>query len=97
MKDADSGIPDGWIEQTIDSGRFVFLIDGFDEISEIDREKILNWIEELDINHKCIKVFTARPQVKERPVTGKLLEMQILPMGNICISNSLPVTGRSFT
>lgn len=81
MKDVASGIPEGWIEQSIDSGRFVFLIDGFDEIRECDRAKILNWIEELDTHHKCIKVFTARPQVKERPVTDKLLEMKILPMG----------------
>ena len=57
------------------------MIDGFDEISERDRERILDWIEGFDIHHKCIKVFTARPQVKERPVNGKLLEMKILPMG----------------
>lgn len=81
MKDVTSSIPEGWIEQLIDSGRFIFLIDGFDEISERDRERILDWIEGFDIHHKCIKVFTARPQVKERPVNGKLLEMKILPMG----------------
>lgn len=80
MKDIDYNIPEGWIEQSIDSGRFLFLIDGFDEINEQDRKKILDWLEELDIDNKCIKVFTSRPQVKERPMY-ELLEMKILPMG----------------
>ena len=81
MKDATLNIPEGWIEQLINSGRFIFLIDGFDEINERDREKILTWLEELDIDNKCIKVFTARPQVKERPISFKFLEMKILSLG----------------
>lgn len=81
MKDAAIDVPDGWIEQCKKSGRFIFLIDGLDEISEPNREKIITWLEELDLDGKCIKVVTARPQVKERPVYVEFLELKILSMG----------------
>lgn len=80
MKDSSYEIPEGWIEERINTGRFVFLIDGFDEITENDRDIILNWLKEIDVQDRCKKVFTARPQVKERPETSKLIEVKILPM-----------------
>lgn len=80
MKDSSYDIPSGWIEQSINMGRLVFLIDGFDEVSEEERNIIFNWLEEIDPKGKCIKIYTARPQVKERPYNINLLEANILPM-----------------
>ncbi len=80
MKDSSYTIPEGWIEELIETGRFVFLIDGFDEVEESKREKVLEWLKEIDGRNKCIKVFSARPQVKERPKFEKLLEVRILSM-----------------
>lgn len=85
MKDSSYGIPEGWIEELIESGRFVFLIDGFDEVSETDRRHILDWLKEIDKNEKCIKIYTARPQVKERPNSANLIEADILPMNRVRI------------
>lgn len=80
MKDSSYEIPEGWIEEVKETGRFLFLIDGFDEISEEDRYEVLNWLQETDKEERCKKIFTSRPQVKERPMTDDLLEIKILPM-----------------
>lgn len=80
MKDSSYDIPSGWIEQSINMGRLIFLIDGFDEVSEEERSKVFEWLEEIDRNENCIKIYTARPQVKERPYNKNLLETNILPM-----------------
>lgn len=83
MKDSSYDIPDGWIEELIELGKFIFLIDGFDEIDEKAREKILNWLDEVDGKNICKKVFTSRPQVKERPALKDLVEARILPMNTL--------------
>lgn len=80
MKDSSYEIPEGWIEKVKESGRFLFLIDGFDEVSEQDRQEVLNWLQETDKKKRCKKIFTSRPQVKERPMEKDLLEIKILPM-----------------
>ena len=67
MRDSSYEIPEGWIEDLIETGRFLFLIDGFDEIDEATREKTLCWLQEIDSEDRCKKVFASRPQVKERP------------------------------
>lgn len=80
MKDSSYEIPEGWIEEVKETGRFLFLIDGFDEVSEKDRQEVLNWLQETDKEERCKKIFTSRPQVKERPMVDNLLEIKILPM-----------------
>lgn len=80
MKDSSYDIPQGWIENLLDTGRFLFLIDGFDEIDRSDVDKVLEWLEEVDGKGKCRKIFTSRPQVKCRPKIKNLLEVEILPM-----------------
>lgn len=81
MRDSSFEIPDGWIDELLETGRFLFLIDGFDEIDERAREKALDWLQEIDVKNKCKKIFASRPQVKERPVLKSgLAEVRILPM-----------------
>lgn len=80
MKDSSYSIPEGWIEELVEKGRFVFLIDGFDEVDEGVKEQVLDWLKEVDKNNKCKKVFSSRPQVKERPKLKELLEVRMLPM-----------------
>ena len=80
MKDSSYRIPEGWIEETMNAGHFMFLIDGFDEISEEDRKAVLNWLGEIDPKNKCKKIYTARPQVKIRPKPNTFIEVNILPM-----------------
>ena len=74
-------MPEGWIENEIASGRLLFLIDGFDEVDIEFRRKVFDWLDEIDPNSKCKKIFASRPQVKERPITRKIIEYRILPMG----------------
>ena len=85
MKDSSYTIPEGWVDELREMGRFVFLIDGFDEISENERQEVLDWLNQMDDKNKCKKIFTSRPQVKERPVGNKVLEVKILPMDRIRI------------
>lgn len=80
MKDSSYTIPAGWIEGLIESGKMVFLMDGFDEVSQTERNEVLSWMEELDQENRCTKIYTSRPNVKERPVFSGLLELRILPM-----------------
>lgn len=82
MKDSSYKMPSGWLEDRITNGKAVFLIDGFDEISQIDRDHVFNWLEEIDSNNKCKKVYTSRPQITQRPLDQALLDVTILPMKN---------------
>lgn len=77
MEDSSYEMPNGWIDNHIKNGRFIFLIDGFDEIPEIERNKVLDWIEKIDIDNRCIKILTARPHVFD--------EMNIYDYENISI------------
>ena len=80
MKDSSYTIPEGWIEDSIQAGKFVFLIDGFDEVDANARENVLKWLQEIDGKEKCRKIFSSRPQVKVRPRVKQLLEVRIVPM-----------------
>ena len=73
-------IPEGWIEGKIEAGKILFMFDGFDEISFSDREHVFNWIKEIDPLDRCKKIFTARPQILERPDNITLTEVEMLPM-----------------
>lgn len=80
MKDSSYDVPNGWIDNKIDSGEAILLIDGFDEIPIDSREKVFNQIEELDPERKCKKIYTSRPQITQRPCDPTLQEVTILPM-----------------
>ena len=82
MRDSSYEIPTGWIENKINSGNAIFLIDGFDEIPREDREIVFDRIEEIDPAGKCRKIYTSRPQITQRPNDHNLLELTILPMRN---------------
>lgn len=65
LDNLDYSIPDGWITSCNNERRFIYLLDGLDEVSSSIRKDIFNWIRELDPDNGCIKVYTARPQVKD--------------------------------
>lgn len=73
-------MPEGWIEDAIESGRILFLVDGFDEVSDQERESVFEWVKRIDPENKCKKLFTSRPQVKNRPRLIKLLEVKMMAM-----------------
>lgn len=89
MKDSSYKMPEGWIEDLVESGRFVFLIDGFDEINEDERENVFKWIESLDPRNRCKKIFTARPSVKKGTFFDDILEVKIQPMNRSRIKKFL--------
>lgn len=80
MNNSSYNIPEGWVERNISSGCFLFLIDGFDEVESNIRNRIFNWLDEIDPENKCKKIFTSRPHVKERPFLKKISEYRVLPM-----------------
>ena len=89
MKDSSYKMPEGWIERLVKSGRFVFLIDGFDEINENEREKVFEWIESIDPRDRCKKIFTARPSVEKETYFDDVLEVKIQPMNRSRIKRFL--------
>lgn len=84
IKDVASNIPDNWINNTLNSGQALLLIDGLDEISKNEREKVLLWIEELVETYSLRIIITARPSVKETLIC-EYSEFEILPMNQINI------------
>ena len=79
MRESTYQIPEGWIENALENGRLLLLLDGFDEIKKEEREKVFDWIKEFDYDNICKKIFTSRPQVKERP-SMNTVEYIIQPM-----------------
>lgn len=85
MENSSYSIPEGWIEKNIEMGRFLFLVDGFDEVESIKRLELFNLLDEIDVKNKCKRIFTSRPTVKERPNDIKLVEYRVLPMRRLKI------------
>lgn len=82
MKNSSYNMPDGWIENILLSGEVLLLIDGLDEISNVNRSKVFNWIEHIYKKYKVRIVVTARPTVTDRFYYIKKLEVTILPMSS---------------
>jgi hypothetical protein len=62
---ADALDPD-WIREQLNSGHFLFLLDGFDEVNEQRRSDIMNWILELSYSFPNSQFFiTSRPYAAE--------------------------------
>ena len=80
MENSSYHMPEGWIEKNIELGRFLFLVDGFDEVESSKRVELFDLLEQIDLKNKCKKIFTARPTVKERPDRTQILEYHVLPM-----------------
>jgi hypothetical protein len=55
-------MPKGWVHYILESGRAVLLIDGLDEVPEAQRENVYDWLENLWMSFKRVRiVFTSRP------------------------------------
>ncbi|SCY49318.1 NACHT domain-containing protein [Butyrivibrio hungatei] len=80
MPNSTYNIPEGWLEDKLENGQLLFLIDGFDEIAAEKRLDVFKWISELDSQNRCHKIFTSRPQIKDRPEIEDIIEVKMLPL-----------------
>ena len=59
-------MPSGWVDQQLESGNAIMLIDGVDEVDEADQEPLRGWIKTLSSRYpKCHFVVTGRTHLKE--------------------------------
>lgn len=80
MSNSSLNMPESWLDDLLDFGNILLLVDGIDEVKENEQSSVFEWIEELYRLYPKIKiVITARPQIEER-VTIKHSEISILPM-----------------
>ncbi|MDZ7359611.1 MAG: DUF1566 domain-containing protein [candidate division KSB1 bacterium] len=55
-------MPGGWVHQILESGRAVVMIDGVDEVPQLERHTVYQWIKELgDTYEKAKFLVTTRP------------------------------------
>ncbi len=55
-------MPKGWVHYILESGRAVLLIDGLDEVPEVQRENVYEWLTNLCESFEQARiVFTSRP------------------------------------
>ena len=80
MSNSSLNMPDSWLDDLLDFGKILLLVDGIDEVKENEQSSVFEWIEELYRLYPKIKiVITARPQIEER-ISIKHSEISILPM-----------------
>lgn len=72
--------PPGWFERQLERGKCLVLLDGLDEVAELDqREAVARWVDQQIKNYPdCRFVLTARPQgYREAPLQrAHILEVQ---------------------
>jgi len=55
-------MPSGWVHQILESGRAVVMIDGVDEVPQIERYAVHQWIKDLAESYAKVKfIVTSRP------------------------------------
>jgi hypothetical protein len=55
-------MPKGWVHQILESGRAVVMIDGVDEVPQLERHAVYLWIKELVESYEKVKfIVTSRP------------------------------------
>jgi NACHT N-terminal Helical domain 1/NACHT domain/Leucine Rich repeats (2 copies) len=59
-------MPKGWVHATLTSGRAIVLVDGLDEVPELQREEVRTWLKQLmDTYKKARYIATSRPHAIE--------------------------------
>src|SRR5262249_18820370 len=56
-------VPPGWIEQHLDKGHCLILLDGLDEVADIQtRQRVVTWVEQqMTAYHRNRFIVTSRP------------------------------------
>jgi len=74
-----SSEPPDWTASLLDTGRAVVLIDGVDEIPEVDRPQVMNWIEQL-VNYypQARYLLTSRPAALDATQRGLLQNLKFI-------------------
>lgn len=80
MLDNDCAMPENWLSKYLETGKALILIDGVDEVKPVERDSVLNWIDELRYKFPNARIFiTSRPQV-DKHLEIDFDEVTILPM-----------------
>lgn len=59
----DFSPPDGWVRRMLEQGRALLLVDGLDEVLELHRDRVLDWITDLLQEFPDLQVIlTGRPE-----------------------------------
>ncbi|MET8835623.1 leucine-rich repeat domain-containing protein [Micromonospora sp. NPDC004540] len=80
-----STVPGSWVVDCLDRGDAVAIFDGFDELSEHDRNRALAWIDKLMSEHPNAHIFvTSRPDVLDNRWFQRrdFVTLQLLPMND---------------
>ena len=47
MSNSSLNMPDSWLDDLLDFGKILLLVDGIDEVKENEQSSVVEWIEEL--------------------------------------------------
>ncbi|MGC4868153.1 NACHT domain-containing protein [Micromonospora sp. DT53] len=78
-------VPGSWVKDCLDRGDAVAIFDGFDELSDHDRNRALTWIDNLMSEHPKAHIFvTSRPDVLDNRWFQRrgFVTLQLLPMND---------------
>lgn len=102
-------IPEGWVAYCLANQKFVFLIDGIDELPAEQRNGVREWIKEMTSDHPDhVYLVTSRPSavsdrwldkqgfsnVNLRPMTEAKI-VQFVQKWHDTIGSAMPVSGRA--
>lgn len=79
VQDITTSPPNNWHVNLLKSGQSLLLVDGLDEIEDIRKNEVLEWLDDLIELYKIKVVLTSRPSTKQR-LAVEYLEIHILPM-----------------
>jgi hypothetical protein len=83
-------MPRGWVHQRLESGNAVVMVDGVDEVPEMRREEVHNWVKELTDTFPGIRmIITSRPHAVEEGwlAADGFGEADLQPMDTSSIEN----------
>lgn len=81
--------PANWFQKELEKGRMLVLLDGLDEVSNVEeRLKVSAWVDaQIAINEKCYFILTARPQgYRDAPLEHTNV-LKVQPLNPIQVSN----------
>jgi len=76
-------MPSHWAHYQLNSGRAIVLIDGLDELGELKRADVRDWVRDLVGNYPCARfIISSRPHAVEENWLAKegFTEAELLPM-----------------
>ena len=84
LPEIGDGVPSNWVENLLEAGRAIVLLDGIDELDAIKREEVRAWVRGLIATYpNCRYILTSRMAAVEEDwlAAEKFEEAELLPMG----------------